>query len=109
MKQSLPRLRGSCAALASALALVGCGGGGDEAVVVTEREHTQAIFAPARGVPAEASVKGMWSAVYNWPLIAVHRGAPARRTGADSKADGTQGGGFIYDVWDGSGARTRAT
>ena len=107
MNMLLPRLRVFAAALASACALMACGGGGgDEASVDKTRRHASTVFAPTNGIPADASVKGMWSSVYNWPLIAVHAVLlpDGRVLTYGSKADGTQGGSFIYDVWDSNAA-----
>ena len=108
MDDLLPRIRIFSVVLASAGALIACGGGGgDETPVAkTARERPNAYFAPTNGVPADASVKGMWSSVYNWPLIAVHAVLlpDGRVLTYGSKADGTQGGSFIYDVWDSNGA-----
>lgn len=108
MDDLLPRIRMFLAALTAAFALIGCGGGGgDEGpAVAVGREHPNTVFAPTRGIPADASVKGMWSSVYNWPLIAVHAVMlpDGRVLTYGSKGDGTQGGSFIYDVWDSNGA-----
>jgi YVTN family beta-propeller protein len=48
------------------------------------------------------NVDGAWSAVYEWPLISVHAALTpdARVLTYGTKADGTQTGLFIYDVWD---------
>jgi large repetitive protein len=51
---------------------------------------------------AQPNVDGLWSQVYNWPLIAVHAAMTpeGRVLTYGTKADGTQTGFFIYDLWD---------
>jgi len=53
-------------------------------------------------IPADANVKGVWGPVTAWPLIAVHGvlTADGRVVSYGTKADGTQTGLFIYDIWD---------
>jgi YVTN family beta-propeller protein len=57
-------------------------------------------------LPAAANnVVGAWSAVYPWPVIAVHAVLmpDGRILSYGSKADGQQTAVFIYDVWDPAG------
>ncbi len=59
--------------------------------------------------PAQAagpSTDGTWSAVKSWPLIPLHvvLMPDGRVLSYGTKADGTQTGWFIYDVWDQSAA-----
>src|SRR5262245_36751241 len=51
---------------------------------------------------AQPNLDGVWSQVYNWPLISVHAAMTpeGRVLTYGTKADGTQTGFFIYDVWD---------
>ena len=63
---------GSAVAIATAVLLTACGGGETgEAPPTISRESPTAFF-PNVPIPADASSKGMWSPVYNWPLISVH-------------------------------------
>jgi YVTN family beta-propeller protein len=97
------------AALLVAL-LVSCGGGGDappgspeaDAQAGDQRMKPQATFVPTTPIPANANVRGMFSPVYNWPLIPVHAVLmpDGRVLSFGTNGDGTQTGKFIYDVWD---------
>src|SRR5262245_32009423 len=51
---------------------------------------------------AQPNLDGVWSQVYNWPLISVHAAMTpeGRVLTYGTKADGTQTGFFIYDLWD---------
>src|SRR6185295_13009918 len=55
---------------------------------------------------ADANVKGMWSPVYNWPLISVHSVLlpDGRVMTYGSDLNGLQTGHANYDVWDSNGA-----
>jgi len=91
--------------------LASCGGGGGtiDAASPSEsgREHVAAlpnptVFVPPAPIPADASSRGMWSPVYNWPLVAVHATLlpDGRVLTFGSSATGQQGANAIYDVWD---------
>jgi YVTN family beta-propeller protein len=51
---------------------------------------------------AQPHLDGLWSPVYNWPLIAVHAAMTpeGRVLTYGTKSDGTQTGFFSYDLWD---------
>src|SRR5262245_15697947 len=51
---------------------------------------------------AQPNLDGLWSPVYNWPLISVHAAMTpeGRVLTYGTKADGQQTGFFIYDLWD---------
>lgn len=55
----------------------------------------------AQAIPADAHIKGMWSPVKDWPLIAIHGVLmpDGRVLTYGTKQDGTQTGFFDYDVW----------
>jgi YVTN family beta-propeller protein len=57
---------------------------------------------PLTGASAQPNVDGAWSPLADWPLIAVHAvmTPDGRVLTYGTKADGTQTGFFIYDVWD---------
>ena len=102
---SRPSRHALWSSLAAALMLAACGGGdSSEPPRAAEREHP--AFFPSNPIPADANVKGMWSPVYNWPLISVHAVLmpDGRVMTYGTKSDGTQTGNFIYDLWDGAGA-----
>src|SRR5215475_8725506 len=94
-------------ALAFATVLVaGCGGGADpdeqtEPPVRAQAQVTPIGF-PGGTIPADAYQRGMWSSVYNWPVIAVHAVLmpDGRVLTYGTDATGKQTGFFIYDVWD---------
>src|SRR5258706_9897470 len=92
------------AALAIAL-LVSCGGGADPDngnTIEAERSREHSLAVPSDlAIPPDADSKGVWGPVTNWPLIAVHGvlTADGRVVSYGTKADGTQTGLFIYDVW----------
>ncbi|RZU00952.1 PA14 domain-containing protein [Rivibacter subsaxonicus] len=94
-----------------ALALAACGGGSeDEDVAVApqqeDRRATAAAFFPPGAIPTDAHLRGMWSPVYSWPLIALH--AVLMPDGSvlsyGTTTTGKQTGYFHYDVWDGTSA-----
>ncbi len=93
----------------AALLLASCGGGGgdeESAGAQNERKASRASFVPPTPIPADAHVRGMWSPVYNWPLIAVHAVLlpDGRVLSYGTKETGQQTASTIYDVWDGTGA-----
>ena len=100
------------AAAIAVTALVASCGGGDNSVDPasesgTGREHAAAlpapaVFVPPIPIPADASSRGMWSSVYNWPVVAVHATLlpDGRVLTFGSSATGQQGANAIYDVWD---------
>ena len=51
---------------------------------------------------AQPHLDGLWSPVYDWPLIAVHAALTpeGRVLSYGTKGDGTQTGFFSYDLWD---------
>jgi YVTN family beta-propeller protein len=63
-------------------------------------------FFPNVPIPADAAQKGMFSPVYNWPLITVHAVLMPDGRVMSYGTDGTgrQTGNFIYDLWDGTAA-----
>ncbi len=75
---------------------------GPTAFAQAEPEAVQpAPFDPLM-IPADAYLKGAWSAVGSWPLIAVHMVLMPDGRVLSYGTDGTgkQTGFFIYDVWD---------
>jgi len=64
------------------------------------------IYVPPNAVPADAATRGMWSPVYDWPLIAVHTVLlpDGRLLSFGSQPNGAQGSIAGYDIWDPSGA-----
>ncbi|MGH8516181.1 MAG: galactose oxidase-like domain-containing protein, partial [Panacagrimonas sp.] len=52
-------------------------------------------------IPADAHLKGMWSPVIDWPLIAIHAVLlpDGRVLSYGSSSDGTQTGYLSYDLW----------
>ena len=100
------RLALSLFALA-ALASCGGGGGGDAPSATAAASDGSGMkkaqaYVPPGAIPSDANVKGMWSPVYPWPLIAVHAVLmpDGRVMTYGTDATGKQTGYFIYDVWD---------
>jgi len=94
-----------------AVLLMSCGGGegGSEPPPATSAiaaSMKKAKFVPSTAIPADASVKGMWSPVYPWPLISVHSVLlpDGRVMTYGSDLTGLQTGHANYDVWDSNGA-----
>jgi YVTN family beta-propeller protein len=91
--------------------LLSCGGGGEDPAstpkpaAAEERAKAKAVFTPTDPIPADANLKGMWSQVAGWPLIAVHAVLMPDGRVLSYGTDGTgkQTGNFIYDVWDPEG------
>ena len=98
----------TAAGVALAMLLAACGGGGEDANgpdKAAAREQPQAFF-PSGTIPADANTKGMWSPVYDWPLIAIHAVLmpDGRVMSYGTTSTGVQTGYFVYDLWDGVGA-----
>ena len=73
-----------------------------------------ALAAAAIGVEnasAQPNEDGVWSTLRSWPLIAVHTvmTPDGRVLTYGTKADGSQTGLFIYDVWDPSAGLAAGT
>lgn len=100
-----------CAMALAALLLGSCGGGADDdardpagsakaQVLATTQSSAEAH--PQLVIPPDAPQKGVFSPLYDWPLIAIHAALlPDGRVvtyGTDNL--GRQTGYFIYDVWD---------
>ena len=115
---SLPRLVPS---LLTLCALAACGGGGGEAPTTealranaaSQRSKVAEVggaaapyFPPDLTIPTDAHEKGAWSRVYNWPHVAVHTVLmpDGRVMTFGSQPNGSQGGRFQYDIWEGTGA-----
>ena len=103
--------------LAAAALLVACGGGSEEPTAKKEpeatstREQAKKVFTPTTAIPADAHIKGMFSAVVNWPLIPIHVSLlPDGRVLSFGTTDtGKQTANFIYDVWDPEGGLSGVT
>ena len=106
-------------ALAISLLLAACGGGNEPAdadkaaAAVSDRPSEKDTGTAARRVqamgvsagttiPTDAHLKGAWSPLKNWPLIAVHAVLmpDGRVMTYGTKTDGQQTGYFQYDLWD---------
>ena len=103
-------IRRTSALLVAAL-LAACGGGDDAApgavaqAEASARKKAQAVFVPTTPIPTDANTRGMWSAVFNWPLIAVHTVLmpDGRLLTYGTDGSGRQTGNFIVDIWDPEG------
>jgi YVTN family beta-propeller protein len=92
------------------LVLTACGGGHNAASSSTASAEQQgrakalAVDPPAQ-VPGDASVKGMWGQLYDWPIIPIHSALmpDGRVMSFGSRADGQSTGFFSVDVWDNAG------
>ncbi|MCC2655714.1 MAG: hypothetical protein K0Q76_822 [Panacagrimonas sp.] len=71
------------------------------AVTVRGGEQTMAKLAAVAAIPADAHLKGVWSSVIDWPLIAIHlvQLPDGRVLSYGSGLDGTQTGFLNYDIW----------
>ncbi len=97
--------------IAAAAALVACGGSDSDSDSAGEATRSAprdraASFVPPTPIPSDASTRGMWSPLYNWPMIAVHTVllSDGRLLTYGSTLSGEQGGIASYDIWDTSGA-----
>lgn len=106
------RLRNTAIAVSASVVfalLAACGGGGSaeggEKPLRSGREHATS-FTPDTPIPADANLNGMWSPVYDWPLVAVHSVLmpDGRVMTYGTNTDGKQTGYFVYDLWDSTGA-----
>ncbi len=122
--RSIRRLHPCTAAmslLASAM-LAACGGGGGtgetagaaagaisgaESSTQVSRKQSMGTTLPAQ-IPADAHVNGVWSAVYDWPLIPIHSVLmpDGRVMTYGSQPDGASTAYFSLDVWDNAGEPT---
>ena len=92
----------------AAILAASCGGGAAPDLQtqtdppVRVKANVTPIGFPGGSIPADAYQKGMWSPVFNWPLIAVHAVLMPDGRVLTYGTDGTgkQTGFFIYDVWD---------
>jgi YVTN family beta-propeller protein len=93
-----PTLRVAAVALALSI------GGGAAIVRPDLSAFANGVLAPFDPlvIPADAHLKGAWSAVGNWPLIAVHAVLmpDGRVLTYGTDGSGKQTGYFTYDVWD---------
>ncbi|HJV72569.1 PA14 domain-containing protein [Ideonella sp.] len=104
------------AMLAAALLASSCGGG-DEPTPAARSARPDAATAPApsaarrmralaapngKPIPPDAAQKGMFSPLYNWPLIAIHTALlpDGRVMSYGTDTSGRQTGYFVYDLWD---------
>ena len=92
-----------------------CGGGGGEpnadatspsAAAAQTKSMKAAEFVPPGAAQPDANVKGQWSPVYPWPIVAVHAVVlpDGRVMTYGSDTSGLQTGHANYDVWDSSAA-----
>jgi hypothetical protein len=98
--------------------LYACGGGGDNSDSASSATNVDGIkkaqgigvFTPPSAIPANANVAGMFSPVYDWPLIPLHAVMmpDGRILSYGTNGDGTQTGKFIYDIWDPASGFTSA-
>jgi len=101
-----PRILRITTVVFAAILVASCGGGGAPETQVDRPVRAQAQVTPpgfpAGPIPADAYQMGMWSQVYNWPVIAVHAVLMPDGRVLTYGTDGTgkQTGYFIYDVWD---------
>ena len=109
------RIGRHAASLLSLALLASCGGGSDApadatgsapAATSADALKTALAFVPPTTIPSDANVKGMWSPVYDWPVIAVHSVLlpDGRVMTYGSDTTGLQTGHANYDVWDSTGA-----
>ncbi len=82
-----------------------CGGGDatDERAAGNADRKARSLSVPAgTQIPADAATKGMWSPVYNWPLIGIHAVLlpDGRVLSYGTDGVGRQTANFIYDLWD---------
>lgn len=105
--------------LAAALLGSSCGGGDEPApaerwsrdrpagtgatVVAPPAGRMRALgMAQSAAIPPDAAQKGMFSPLYNWPLIAIHTALlpDGRVMSYGTDTTGRQTGYFVYDLWD---------
>ncbi len=101
------RTRATLAVAGACLCLLAVGFGawlrpGPSAFAQAQPEAVQPAPFDPLVIPADAYLKGAWSAVGTWPLIAVHLVLTPDGRVLSYGTDGTgkQTGFFIYDVWD---------
>ena len=75
MNPSAPKPLRLLACVSAIGLLMSCGGGSNDAPQVAQADEiakAKAVLVPTIPIPSDANVKGMWSPVVGWPLIAVH-------------------------------------
>ncbi len=92
------------------LVLAGCGGGGGGAqgaaqgidAPPSEARSQGLAAAPPSTIPADASAKGMWGPVFDWPLIPIHAVLmpDGRVLTFGSRPDGSSTAYHGVDIWD---------
>jgi len=101
------------AAIAAAALAASCGGGdsaGDaqraSATSAAPPRQKATAFVPSTPIPSDASTRGMWSPVYNWPIISVHTVLlpDGRVLSYGSDLTGLQTAHANVDIWDATGA-----
>ncbi len=117
--RSIPAISIGACLVACSFALAGCGAASSDGPAQEKKSREQmpdkavypgsvtvhgSVAPKALGdtpIPADANTKGMWSAVVDWPLIAVHAVLmpDGRVLSYGSDGSGNQTGYFIYDVW----------
>jgi mono/diheme cytochrome c family protein len=109
------RLRSVGASVCIAAVLASCGGAREDqsrtsdstAAADTGSTQRRALALPVPdNAPADAKQKGLWSALYNWPIIPIHAVLmpDGRVMTYGSKPDGASTAFFGLDLWDNTGA-----
>ena len=97
--------KASLLALAASALLAACGGSDPDtaqASAAPEARKQALAVPPGTTIPADASSKGLFGPVQNWPLIPLHvvLTPDGRVMSYGTQATGQQTAFFIYDVWD---------
>ena len=112
LRAALSRSAACLSALSLAGLLASCGGGqGSESRLAVPSNASlidgikRALATVTGHVPADANQKGMWGALYDWPLIPIHSVLmpDGRVLTYGSKPDGSSSALFAVDVWDNQG------
>ncbi len=97
----------AASALVALLALGACGGGGSspEPAAAPLDGRQRPLASSPESIPADAHVKGTWSAVHDWPIIPIHSVLmpDGRVMTFGSRPDGSSTAYFGLDIWDNAG------